>query len=81
MSLPLIPPLAFTSSMASRVAIRLSRPAGRDGPVSELAKAIRIGAGRLQTIAIPAPATSKAAPMTPAAITAERDLDRKKLQV
>ena len=49
--------------------------AGRlDGPVSELAKATRIDAGRLLTLAIHAAASSKTAPMTPAAITPERDL-------
>ena len=46
MGRPLIPPLAFTSSMASLVATRLSRPAGPDGPVSELAKAMRIAFAR-----------------------------------
>src|SRR5258707_8400729 len=79
MGRPLIPPLAFTSSMASLVATRLSRPAGPDGPVSELAKAMRIGAGRLQTMAAQATARSRTAPMTPAAMTPERDFGPKKL--
>ena len=79
MGRPLIPPLAFTSSMASLVATKLSRPAGPDGPVSELAKAMRIGAGRLQTMAAQATARSRTAPMTPAAMTPERDFGPKKL--
>src|SRR5260370_23982831 len=74
---PVIPPLAFPSSMASLVATRLSRPAGPDGPVSELAKAMRIGAGRLQTMAAQATARSRTAPMTPAAMTPERDFGPK----
>src|SRR5258708_26716685 len=77
MGRPLIPPLAFTSSMASLVATKLSRPAGPDGPVSELAKAMRIGAGRLQTMAAQATARSRTAPMTPAAMTLERDFGPK----
>src|SRR6476646_4727899 len=77
MGRPLIPPLAFTSSMASLVATRLSRPAGRDGPVSELAKAMQIGVGRLQTMAAQATARSRTAPMTPAAMTRERDFGLK----
>ena len=79
MSRPPIPPLAFTSSMASFVATRSSRPAGADGPVSELAKAMRIGDGRLQTMAIQTAASSKTAPKMPAAI--ERDFGAKKLRV
>src|SRR5258708_36498689 len=70
--------LLTTSSMASLVATRLSRPAGPDGPVSELAKAMRIDAGRLQTMAAQATARSRTAPMTPAAMTPERDFGPKK---
>src|SRR5260370_40253502 len=77
MGRPLIPPLAFTSSMPSLVATKLSRPAGPDGPASELAKAMRISAGRLQTMAAQATARSRTAPMTPAAMTLERDFGPK----
>src|SRR5258705_7246444 len=63
--------------LASLVATRLSRPAGPDGPVSELAKAMRIGAGRLQTMAAQATAKNRTAPMTPAEMTPERDFGPK----
>ena len=47
--------------------------------ISELAKAMRIGDGRLQTMAIQTAASSKTAPKMPAAI--ERDFGAKILRV
>ena len=57
------------------------RPAGPDDPVRELAKAMRIGAGRLQTMAAQTAARSRTAPMTPAAMTPAPDLDPQELGV
>ena len=71
---PLTPPLAFTSSIASCVATRLSSPAEADGPESELAKAMRIGSGRVKTMAAQAVASSRT---TPAGGSASHLISRK----